>query len=407
MTVELSPEFPAPFDCLMHQSARYKVFYGGRGGGKSHAIAKALVCLSALKKLRILCTREFQNSITDSVHRLISDQIDMLGMDKFFNVQKTTITSSIGSEFIFKGLARSIQEIKSTEGVNICWLEEAQNTSETSYEILIPTIREPGSEIWVSFNPEQETDPTYRRFIASPPPDAIVRKVNWSDNPFFPEVLNRERLYMLSVDPEGYQHVWEGFCRQVSEAQIFKGKFVVESFDDPPDGTRLYYGVDWGFSQDPTAIVRSWIAGNRLHIDHEAYGVGVEIDHLPELFRKVPGSDVWPLKADNARPETISHMRRKGFAISAAEKWKGSVEDGIAVLKGFEKIVIHPRCRHTAEEFRLYQYKIDKQTNEILPIVEDMNNHCIDALRYSLTGFIRQPNFFDSCHDILDEMVAA
>jgi len=212
---------------------------------------------------------------------------------------------------------------------------------------------------------------------------------------------------MLSVDPEGYQHVWEGFCRQISDAQIFKGKFEISAFEAPPDGTRLYFGVDWGFSQDPTALVRSFISGNRLYVDHEAYGVGVEIDHLPDLFRQVPGADIWPLKADNARPETISHMRRKGFAISAADKWKGSVEDGIAVLKGFEKIVIHPRCKHTTEEFRLYQYKIDKQTNEILPIVEDKNNHCIDSLRYSLSGFIRQPNFFDMCHDILDEMVAA
>jgi len=406
--IKISPKFPAGFSDLLHICARYKTYYGGRGGGKSHNIAKALVCLAIEKKRRILCTREFQNSIADSVHRLISDQISLLALAELFNVTQTTITCKNGAQFIFKGLARSIQEIKSTEGIDICWVEEAQTVSERSWEVLIPTIREENSEIWISFNPESESDPTYKRFVLDPPDGAITKKINWSDNPYFPEVLERERLYMLRVDPEGYDHVWEGNCRVISDAQVFKGKFEVGVFDEPDaTKTRLYYGADWGFSQDPTALVRCFITDNILYVSHEAYGVGVEIDNLPKMFQQVPGAADWPIKADCARPETISHMRRRGFNISAATKWKGSIEDGIAVMRSFERIVIHERCKHAAEEFRLYKYKVDRQTEEILPVLEDKNNHIIDALRYALVGIIRQPNFFADCHGILSEMAAA
>jgi len=302
---------------------------------------------------------------------------------------------------LFKGLQRSIQEIKSTEGINICWVEEAQSISETSWEILIPTIREEGSEIWISFNPQQAEDPTYQRFVVNTPPDSVLKKVNWDQNPHFPEVLDRERRYMLQVDPEAYQHVWEGFCRQISDAVIFRGRFEVGRFDSPPESVRLHYGLDFGFSQDPMALVRCWMRDNKLYIDQEAYGIGVELDDIAEFIDSVPGASQWPIKADSSRPETISHAKRRGFNVAAAQKWKGSVEDGIAVMKGFEKIVIHERCNHTAEEFRLYSYQIDKQTNDILPKIEDKHNHCIDAIRYALDGYIKRPGFFNNV-DLLD-----
>ena len=224
-SIEQVEAIPPAFMPLM-RPARYKVYYGGRGGGKSWAFAKALVIKSYGEKLRILCGREFQNSIADSVHRLISDQIDKLGLKPWFNITQTTITSkTTGSQFIFKGLQRSIQEIKSTEGIDIAWIEEAQNTSEQSWKVLIPTIRKENSEIWVSYNPENEDDPTHKRFVLNPPPDSVVKKTNWSENPHFPEVLNKERLYMLSVDPEAYMNVWEGECRQISDEQIFINDF--------------------------------------------------------------------------------------------------------------------------------------------------------------------------------------
>jgi len=394
--VVFQSDLPDKFQPLF-QPFRYKIYYGGRGGAKSWSFAKALVARAYKEKLRILCTREFQNSIADSVHRLISDQISEMGLDGYFKVTQNTITSNVGAQFIFKGLQRSIQEIKSTEGIDICWVEEAQSISEHSWEVLIPTIRAEGSEIWLSFNPDEETDPTFQRFVLHTPPDSVIEKVNWADNPHFPEVLDKERLYMLQIDPEAYQHVWEGNCRKISEAVIFKGRFEVSTFDPPPEDMRLFYGADWGFSQDPTALTRSWIRDNVLFIDYEAYGVGVELDDLPELFNTVPGADHRLIKADNARPETISHMRRRGFNIEAAPKWKGCVEDGITVLKGFEKIIIHERCKHMAEEARLYSYEVDKLTQEILTKIKDKHNHCWDSVRYALSSIVKQANFFDNC----------
>ncbi len=380
----------------LYEPTRYKIYYGGRGGGKSWSIAQVLVALAYGKPLRILCTREFQNSIQDSVHRLISDQIAALKLDQWFKVTQTTITSKVGAQFIFKGLQRSIQEIKSTEGIDICWVEEAQTISEDSWEILIPTIRAENSQIWISFNPFQEEDPTYQRFVVNTPPGSVIEKVGWQDNRHFPDVLEQERQYMERIDPEAYQHVWEGFCRQVSDAVIFRGRFEVQTFDTPYDA-RFYYGLDFGFSQDPCALVRCFIKDNRLYIDQEAWQIGVELDDMEEFMGRVPGAGKWPVKADNARPETISHLRRRGFHCSAAQKWAGSVEDGIAVLKGFEKIIIHERCKHAAEEFRLYSYKVDKQTNDILPTIDKKHDHVPDAVRYSLDGVIKHTNFFDDC----------
>ncbi len=393
---EIDINLPAAFHDLV-KPARYKIYYGGRGGAKSWSFAQALVGEAYLRPLRILCTREFQNSIADSVYRLITDQITSLGLDPWYKVTQTAITSTVGSQFLFKGLQRSIQEIKSTEGIDICWVEEGQNTGENSWEILIPTIRAENSEIWISFNPQQEDDPTYQRFVINTPPNSFCHKVGWQDNPNFPAVLEAERLYMLKIDPEAYQHVWEGFCRQISDAVIFRGRFEVATFDEPGEEVRLFYGIDFGFSQDPLALVRCWIKDNILYIDQEAWEIGVEMDHIKEFVNRVPGADKWPIKGDNARPETISHLRRRGFNCEAAPKWSGSVEDGIAVLKGFEKIVIHERCKHTAEEFRLYSYKVDKQTNDVLPLIEKKHDHIPDALRYALAGVIKQSNFFDNC----------
>lgn len=368
--------------------ARYKVYYGGRGSGKSWAVARALLIMAAQKKLRILCAREYQTSITDSVYRLLVEQIDEMGLSPFYTITKQTITSSKGSEFFFKGIHHNVMEIKSTEGIDICWVEEAQSVSEDSWQILIPTVRKENSEIWVTFNPFEAEDPTYQRFVTYPPRNAIIRKVSWRDNPWFPLVLRNEMEHMRETDPEQYDYVWEGNVKQYSDALIFKGKYIVEAFETP-ERSRFYHGADWGFAQDPTALVRCFIKDKCLFIDREAWGVGVELDDTPALFDKIKTARRWPIKADCARPETISYIRRRGFSISAAKKWGGSVEDGIEFLRSFDKIIIHPRCVHTIEEFNRYSYKVDKKTNDILPEVEDAWNHCIDALRYSLDGLIK------------------
>ena len=373
----------------LYLPARYKAFYGGRGGAKSWEFARALVAMAHTRKLRVLCAREFQNSIADSVYRLLKDQIDRMGLTGWFNVTQASIISlATGSEFLFKGLQRNINEIKSLEGVDICWVEEAQRVSADSWDILIPTIRKEGSEIWMSLNPHEVSDPTYQRFILNPPPGAVVVKVNWNDNPHFPATLDAERRYCLENDPDAYGHIWEGNPRILSDAVIMRGKYRVDVFEYPDDETRFYYGADWGFANDPTTLIRCFIHDKTLYIDHEAYGVGVDIDETPQLFDSVPGARAWPIKADSARPETISAMVNAGFNIAAAKKWPGSVEDGIAHLRGYKEIVVHERCKHVADEMRLYSYKVDRITNDILPIIVDKHNHCLDALRYALDGMI-------------------
>lgn len=379
----------------LYEPHRYKVYYGGRGSGKSWAVARALIAISDFSKVRVLCCREIQNSIRDSSYQVLKDIAERMGLaDRFWFKESEIEHLATGSKFIFSGLLRNENSIRSKEGIDICWVEEASSVSQKSWDVLTPTIRKPGSEIWLTFNPLTTDDPT-NRFLENPPLDAVVHKVNYLENPFFPETLRSEMEWDKKNDYEKYLHVWEGFPLTVSDAQIFKGRYTVESFDDElwKKADRLFFGADFGFAKDPSTLVRCFIYENRLYIDYEAYGVGVEIDELPELYRSVPGADKWPIKADCARPETISYLaNREGFYITAADKWQGSIEDGIAYLKSFEKIVIHPRCKHTADEFRLYSYKTDRLTQEVLPVILDKHNHCIDGLRYALSDYIRNPD---------------
>jgi phage terminase large subunit len=423
LDVELDGEFQDLF-----RPYRFKVYHSGRGASKSWSIAMALVikahggymsdCLQCcawneeeskkwcpckgtrrvLTGYRIGCFRELQNSIKDSVHRLIADRIEAMGLGKWFDITEKSIRSrASGSEFIFKGLKHNANEIKSTEGLDIVWVEEAQMVSRTSWEVLIPTIRKKGSEIWVSFNPEEETDDTYKRFVVHPPSFAFVKQVNWRTNPWFSAEMEAERLHMLKTDPEAYQHIWEGECRTISEAVIFKNKYVVDCFETPtdPPPDRFFHGLDFGFSGSPNAMTRSWITGKvpneELWIDYESFSYQCDIDELPALLRaEIPTCTKWPIKADCARPESISYLRRQGFQISAAEKWAGCVEDRIQHLRGFKKIHIHQRCTHMRDEARLYRWKVDPVTKEILPVPVDKNNHGWDATGYALDGYIQR-----------------
>jgi phage terminase large subunit len=378
--------FPPAFKFLAN-AARYKVIYGGRGSGKSWACARFLLGLGFQKRLRILCAREIQRSISDSVWKLLCEQIDDMGLQSFFIPTRDAIRGINGTEFIFKGLRSNAQEIKSTEGIDICWVEEAAAVSADSWDILIPTVRKPDSEIWLTFNPLDESDPTYQRFVLNSPDDALVRKVNYDENPYFPDVLRREMEWLKARDYESYLHIWEGEVRKHSNAVIFAGRFRVEDFETPKDA-RFYQGADWGFATDPSCLVRCFIQDRTIFIDREAWGVGVDLDETPALFDIIDTARTWPIKADNARPETISFMRRRGFNISAAKKWQGSIEDGIEFLKSYD-IVIHPRCRHAIDEFNHYSYKVDKQTGDVLPIVVDSFNHIIDATRYALADLMR------------------
>lgn len=404
--------FPDGFQFLFERETwRYKIAYGGRGSGKSWAYARALLILAMAGPLRVLCTRELQTSISESVHRLLSDQITALGFDAYFEVQQTVIyrhpyMGSDGvivprSEFIFYGIKNNPTKIKSAEGIDVCWVEEAEKVSATSWEILIPTIRKPNSEIWISFNPDEENDPTYQRFVLDPPPRSKVAFVNWHQNPWFPLDLRNEMEYLYRVDAIAAEHVWGGQCRKNSSSQIFRGKYSVQDFVPPnpaecdadhPMWSGPYYGADWGFSQDPTVLVKLWIdtKERRLMVEKEAWKVGLELDDTGAFFKeKIPECAAGLIRADCSRPETISFVARNGgLRIEAAEKWSGSVEDGIAFLKNFTQIVYHTRCIKGVEEARLYSYKVDRLTREVLKDIVDKHNHVFDAKRYALEPMV-------------------
>jgi len=401
---------------------RFKVMEGGRGGMKSWAVARALIVLSLQKKVRILCAREYQTSIADSVHKLLHDQIKSLGLEPWFKVTKGHIYSSNGSEFLFMGLGDLGQKsnrtkIKSFEGVDICWVEEAESIGKDTWEVLIPTIRKAGSEIWITYNLCNEDDATYQKFHVAPPDDCVRVELNWRENHWISKELLAAKDHLFATDPESAEHVWDGKIKQHAHAVIFRHKYVLENFASP-DKPRFYHGVDWGFSNDPLVMIRGYVttesagiyggkecmAGEHLWLDAESWGVGVEInemvapkpgDTLPGghkfAFEKVPTYRQWPVKADSARPELISYVKNKGINITAAEKWSGSVEDGIAHLRGFIMIHIHKtNCPHAAEEFGLYRYAEDRVTSEILPDIIDKNNHVPDAVRYMLDGLIKR-----------------
>ena len=379
-------EFPEAYQDLFIP-ARYKVFHGGRGSAKSWSFARALVIAAVSGQERILCSREFQSSMKDSVKQLIADQINAMGFGGVFRILRNDIHCLLtGSTFVFYGLRHSPGKIKSLEGITKTWVEEADTISKDSLEILIPTIRADDSEIWFSFNRRSKKDPVDEMFIGSPPRDgAIIRQVNFDENPFFTKTLQKEMEYDRKHDHEKFRHVWLGEPVVHSEALVFSKNWRIDGSIHPKEGEILYYGADWGFANDPTVLLRCWADHEKriIYVDQEAYGVGVEIDNTPALFDKVPESRKWAISADSARPETISYMKRHGFRVKAVKKGKGSIEEGVNFLKSYT-IVVHDRCKHLIDELSLYSWKTDPLTGEILPILVDKYNNCIDALRYAL-----------------------
>lgn len=386
MGINLPPAFQEIF-----KPHRYKVFYGGRGSAKSRTFATALIRAAMAGHERILCAREIQRSISDSVKRLLDDEIRRLGLEQYFYSTKTELVCKLtDSPFLFAGLRTNIDSIKSIEGVTKAWCEEAHGITQSSLDILIPTIRAVNSEIWFSYNPKMKTDPVHNMFVINgPPPDSFVKKVGFRDNPWFPDVLRTEMEYDRERNPDKYSHVWEGNPVVHSDAQIFYGAWRVEPVPKPEPNQHFLFGADFGFSKDPTTINRGWIEGKTLYLDYEARGVRVEIDKTPELFNKVPMAKKGIITADSARPETISYLNRHGFKVRGSKKGAGSILDGIEFLRSFE-IVIDPRCKNTIDEFNLYSFKVDKLTGDITNKTEDANNHHIDGIRYMLESVRRK-----------------
>ncbi len=254
------PKYAGP----LRNPKRFKVLYGGRNGARSWTFARLALLEAAERPIRFLCCREIQNSIRDSVHRLLTDQIDLLQLPGFRVLEKEIRHTVTGSLFVFEGLRYNVNRIKSYEGIERAWVEEAEKVSDNSWRILIPTIRRPQSEIWISFNPDQDTDPTYKRFVTNSPPNSLVLKVGWEDNPWFSDERRKEMEYDYKVDPDAAANTWGGETRADTDAQILHGKWRVEAFEPKEEWDGPYQGADWGFSVHPTTLVRIWIGNNRL-----------------------------------------------------------------------------------------------------------------------------------------------
>ena len=376
---------PRVFLPLLGRS-RYKGAYGGRGSGKSHFFAELLIERCLLDKTDAVCVREIQKSLSQSVKKLLENKIEALGVGHLFEIQESKILCPHGGLIVFQGMQNhTADSIKSLEGFDVAWVEESQSLSQRSLDLLRPTIRKEGSEIWFSWNPDKPTDPVDMLLRGDElPTGAVVIEVNYTDNPHFPEVLREEMEFDRRRDPEKFSHVWKGKYRSNSNARVFHN-WSVEEFISPK-GATFRLGADWGFSVDPSVLVRCHLEGRRLYVDYEAYMVGCEIDQLPDLFDRVPDSRKWFITADSARPETISYMRNNGFPkINPAIKGAGSVEDGIEFLKSFD-IIVHPRCVNLIKELDEYSFKVDPLTGQVLPILEDKKNHVIDSLRYACEG---------------------
>jgi phage terminase large subunit len=260
--VKAKVRFPAKLKCLfVPEKSRYRILYGGRGGSKSWNIARALLLKGCEQSIRVLCAREFQTSIKDSVHKLLCDQIYKLELEAHYEITQTTIRGINGTEFIFVGVKNNTNNVKSIEGIDICWVEEAQSVSPNSWNVLVPTIRKADSEIWISFNPELPTDETWKRFVLNPPENSVVQKINWNDNPWFPEVLDLERRALQGRDIEAYNNVWEGIPRQTVDGAIFAKEVTMAELEGricnvPYDATKPVHAVfDLGWA-DQTAC---WI----------------------------------------------------------------------------------------------------------------------------------------------------
>lgn len=390
--IQLPPKL-VPVFTVPRGEVQYRCAYGGRGSTKSFTFALMAAVFGYAEPIRVLCARDLQVSIKESFHAELKAAICSIPwLEKHYDVGIDYLRGKNGTEFIFRGLRHNTSGIKSLAKIDLTIVEEAEDVSESSWLDLEATVfRQPKSELWAIWNPRLDGSPVDKRFRKKPPPNSIIVEMNHGDNPFFPPGLESLRKREQErLDPATYAHVWEGAYLQNSNAQVLSGKVRVAEFESESGWDGPYYGIDWGFAQDPTTGVRCWINGDALMIDYDAAKIGLDLDGTAEfLSEKIPGIARHVVRADCARPESISYVKRHGIPkIEAAAKWSGSIEDGIGFLRSFREIVIHPRCTETIKEARLYSYKVDRLSGDVLPIVVDANNHCIDALRYALAPLI-------------------
>lgn len=391
----MSIQLPEKLGFLIEQPARYKVMWGGRGAAKSWGVARALLAMGFEQQLRILCAREVQRTIADSVHRLLSDQIVAMGLEGFYTIQEASISGANGTEFLFAGLrTQDVAKIKSFEGVDICWVEEAQAVSAKSWAILVPTIRKEGSEIWVTFNPDMDSDETYQRFVVKPPPDAVVVKMTYRDNPWFPAVLEKERLHLKQIDPDGYEHVWEGKCKTVVEGAIYANE-VRQMVEDgrirpvPYDPMLKVHAIwDLGWNDQMSIILVQRSASEVRILDYIEDSQRILADYVSDLQQRryVWGTDWLPhdgaakdFKTGKSTQEILKKLGRRVRIVPQI-----GVEQGIiAARMMFPRVYADDtKAKRLVDCLRRYRRGIPESTGEPGKPVHDEYSHGADAFRY-------------------------
>jgi phage terminase large subunit len=380
----------------LFKKARYKVYYGGRGAGKSHSIAKALLVKGVRKPIRVLCAREYMTSIKDSVHKLLSDQIELIGLQSFYEVTQNSIRGQNGTEFAFVGLKNNISNVKSFEGIDTAWVEEAQTVSKTSWNVLIPTIRKEDSEIWISFNPELEADETYQRFVVSPPDNSIVQRINWSDNLWFPETLRLEKDALKNRDPAAFNNVWEGLCRLTVDGAIFANEMNMAELQGritsvPYDATKPVHAVfDLGWA-DHTAIWFVQFIGMETRLIRYMQDTQKTISHyLSEMQKFGYIYDTLHLPHD-AESKNIASNGRSIDDIVRAAGYKTNILPRVPVVDSINAArTIFNSCYFDRENcadglqcLRHYRYEVDPDTGQFSKTpLHDQYSHGADAFRY-------------------------
>ena len=393
--MESNAQFPVKMASLFDK-ARYKIYYGGRGAGKSHSAAKALLVLGAKSQIRVLCAREYQTSIKDSVHKLLCDQISLMGLEGFYEITQTAIKGKNGTEFAFVGLKNNVANVKSYEGVDYCWVEEASTVSRNSWNVLIPTIRKDGSEIWVTFNPELETDETYQRFVLRPPEGAIVQKINWSDNPWFPEVLALEKDALKSRDPSAYQTVWEGLCRLTVDGAIFANEMQVAELDgritkvnyDPTKPVHAIFDIGWA---DSTAIWFLQFVGMETRLIRYHEDSQKTISHYLALMQTYGYMYDTLWLPHDAQNKTLASNGKSIEEIVRAAGHKTRIIERTPIVDSINAArTIFRNCWFDRENcydglqcLRHYRYEVDPETGQFSrnPL-HDQYSHGADAFRY-------------------------
>jgi phage terminase large subunit len=380
---------------FLFKPARYKVAHGGRGSGKSWGFARALLIQAAAEPLRVLCTREIQKSIKDSVHKLLSDQIQDLGLGDFFEVLDTAIRGKNGSEFAFAGLqSHTINSIKSFEGVDRVWIEEGQAVTKRSWDVLIPTIRKPGSEVWVTYNPELETDETHQRFCVNPPPGAVVVEMNYSDNPWFPQELEAERQHCKLTNPVDYDNIWEGKCKPAVAGAIYyhevakaeeEGRICNVPYD-PLLKVHVVFDLGWN---DAMAISLVQRHSSELRVIEYIEDSHKTLDYYSATLKdkRLNWGKVWlPHDGRNKDFKTGKSaeemMQALGWDVAITPNM--SIEDGIRLARmTFPRMYIDKtKCARLIQCAKRYRRSINQQTNEPGAPLHDEWSHGADNLRY-------------------------